>query len=300
MKQMLALLFSLLLLPVSAYAELNVFACEPEWAALAKELGGELVNTFSATTGLQDPHHIEARPGLIAQASRADLLVCTGADLEAGWLPLLMQKSGNSRIRPDQPGYFMAAAQVELLDKPQRIDRSMGDIHAAGNPHIQTDPRRIARVAEALSQRLIALDQQHAQDYRQQYEDFAQRWDNALQEWEKRAASLRGKRIVVHHDSWIYLRDWLGLEQIATLEPKPGIPPSGKHLSRLLDELEKKPADLILYSSYQNPRSALWLAEKTQIPAVLLPATIGGTPEAKDLFSLFDDIIARLESSLQQ
>jgi zinc/manganese transport system substrate-binding protein len=134
-----------------ARAALNVFACEPEWAALAKEIGGQRVAVASATTAQQDPHHVEARPSLIAHMRRADLLVCTGAELETGWLPVLLARSGNAKVQPGKPGYFEAAAFVELLDVPTTVDRSHGDIHAAGNPHVHTDPRRLAIIAERLA-----------------------------------------------------------------------------------------------------------------------------------------------------
>src|SRR5690349_43501 len=139
---------------VSAGAAVNVFACEPEWAALAKELGGDKVSAVSATTALQDPHQIQARPSLIARIRDADLLVCSGAELEIGWLPLLLTQSGNSRVQIGAPGYLEASQYVRKLEVPRVLDRSLGDIHAAGNPHIQTDPRNIAKVADVLAQRL--------------------------------------------------------------------------------------------------------------------------------------------------
>ena len=129
------------------HAALRVFACEPEWGALAQELGGDLVDVSVATTALQDPHQIQAKPSLIARARNADLVVCTGAELEIGWLPVLLQQSGNAKVQPGQPGNFAAADYVRKLEVPTQLDRSQGDVHAAGNPHIQTDPRNIAQVA---------------------------------------------------------------------------------------------------------------------------------------------------------
>ncbi len=276
-------------------AKLNVFACEPEWAALALEIGGsDRLKTTSATTGLQDPHHIQARPSLLARARRADLLACTGAELEIGWLPVLLRKTGNPKIQPGQPGYFMATDFVKLLDIPSKLDRSEGDIHAAGNPHIQTDPRRILLVAKALSERLQLIDPEHAGDYAAGYADFEKRWTAAMSRWEKQAAGLRGKSIIVQHKSWIYLEDWLGLKETATLEVKPGVPATTSHLSQLLALVKTKPVMAIIHAAYQNPRSAQWLSSKSGIPSVTLPFTIGGTKQARDLFGLFDDTIDRL------
>jgi len=280
-----------------AQAKVRVLACEPEWAALAQAVGGANVQARSATTGLQDPHYIEARPSLIAQARQADLLICTGAGLEEGWLPLLLQKSGNRRIQAGQAGHLMASDAVQLLDIPSHVDRSMGHVHAQGNPHIQIDPRRLAQVATVLMQRLVQIDLDNASDYRQQHQQFAQRWKQAIQRWEQQARPLRGQGIVVHHKSWVYLEDWLGLIQVDTLEPKPGIPPTTTHLSSLLQDLQQTPASMIVYAAYQNPQAAQWLSGKTGLPAVKLPSTVGGTAAASDLFTLFDDIIQRLQQA---
>src|SRR3954454_5845429 len=152
----------LLLLRAETARALDVFACEPEWAALAQELGGNAVTAVSATTARQDPHQIQARPSLIARLRNAGLVVCTGAELEIGWMPILLRQSANPRIQPNTPGYFEAARQVRLLEVPAQLDRAMGDVHAAGNPHLQTDPRNIAAVATALSARMQQLDPANA------------------------------------------------------------------------------------------------------------------------------------------
>src|SRR5215470_16766214 len=158
------------------HAALNVFACEPEWGALASEIGGDKVAVFTATTARQDPHQVQARPALIARLRAADLVVCTGAELEVGWMPVLLRQAANGRVQPGSAGYFEAAQQVRLLEVPTRLDRAEGDIHAAGNPHIQTDPRNIATVAAALSRRMQELDQPDAADFAARAQSFASRW----------------------------------------------------------------------------------------------------------------------------
>jgi zinc/manganese transport system substrate-binding protein len=278
----------------SAHAALDVFACEPEWAALAKEVGGDKVSVYQATTALQDPHRIEARPSLIAHTRAADLLVCTGADLEVGWLPVLLQTSGNSKVQVGQPGYFMASDFVTKLEVPKFVDRSQGDVHPYGNPHIQLDPRNIALVARALSERLAQIDHGNAAYYQARSKDFEGRWQKALAEWETRAAPLKGMRLVPYHKDSAYLIHWLGMEEVIDVEPKPGIPPSAGYLSELLAKLQAQPADAITRGAYQDAKAVEWLSERTKIPAVTLPYTVGGTPQAKDLFSLFDDTINRL------
>jgi zinc/manganese transport system substrate-binding protein len=277
-----------------ACAALNVLACEPEWGALAKEIGGDKVTVYTATTALQDPHRIEARPSLIARARSADLLVCTGAELEIGWAPLLQTQSGNPKIQVGQPGYFEAAGAVALLEKPTRLDRSMGDIHAAGNPHIHLDPRNIARVSAALSERMANLDRADAGYYEDREKSFLQRWSDATARWEKQALPLKGLPLVVYHKNLTYLINWLGMREVGALEPKPGLPPSTAHLSELLEQLKREPAKAVVRAAYNEPRAAEWLAERAKIPAVMVPFTVGGTDNAKDLFSLYDDTLARL------
>jgi zinc/manganese transport system substrate-binding protein len=290
---------SLLLASHTAQAALNVLACEPEWAALTQELAGDLARIASATTARQDPHHIEARPSLIARARNADLLVCTGAELEIGWLPLLQRESGNARIQPGRAGYFDAAEHARLLEKSGLADRAQGDVHPGGNPHLQADPRNLLKVANSLALRLAELDPANAAHYAARNQNFQNRMSAAIARWEKDAAGLRGVPVVVHHKSWSYLADWLGLKVVADLEPKPGIEPSVSSLASLLERLKAQPARLILRTGYQSPKPSEWLAERAGIPAVELPYTVGGSAAAKDLFGLFDDTLAKLKGALK-
>ena len=280
--------------PAMAGAAVNVFACEPEWGALATELGGDAVKVYTATTAFQDPHRIEARPSLIAKMRRADLVVCTGAELEAGWLPLVLRQSGNAAVQPGRPGYLEAARQVPLLDRPVALDRAQGDVHAAGNPHIQTDPRNIGRVAQALAARLAEVDPDQAARYRSRLADFNARWNAAIGRWQAEAAPLKGMRIVVQHAGFPYLVNWLGLSQVAVLEPKPGVEPTVSHLAAVAERLEAAPARAVLRAAYQSPRPARWLADRAGMAEVVLPFTVGGSARADDLFGLFDDTIAAL------
>jgi zinc/manganese transport system substrate-binding protein len=278
----------------AASATLKVLACEPEWGALVQELAGDRASVYVATTALQDPHRIQAKPSLIASARSADLVVCTGAELEIGWLPVLLRQSGNAAVQAGQPGNFEAAAYVNKLEVPTRLDRADGDVHAAGNPHIQTDPRNFVPVADALAARLAAVDHANAAFYQSRHADFAQRWAAAIERWQSQAAPLRGAPIVVQHKAFPYLQQWLGLTEIATLEPKPGVEPTTGSLTEVLGELQQKPAKMILRAAYNDGRSSEWLAERTKLPIVVLPFTVGGSEKARDLFGLFDDTVARL------
>jgi zinc/manganese transport system substrate-binding protein len=282
----------------AAQAALKVLACEPEWGALVQELAGDKASVYVATTGLQDPHHIQARPSLVAAARGSDLLVCTGAELEIGWLPLLIRQSGNSAIQPGKPGNFEAAAYVRKVEVPARLDRADGDVHAAGNPHIQTDPRNIALVAEPLARRLAEIDPANAASYQARAADFAKRWKASVERWEKEAAPLRGSSVVVQHKAFPYMQQWLGLVEVAVLEPKPGVEPTSSHLGAVLGGLQTRPATMILRAAYNDGRGAEWLAARTRLPVVVLPFTVGGNEQAKDLFSLFDDTVQRLLKAL--
>jgi zinc/manganese transport system substrate-binding protein len=281
----------------SATAAVSVFACVPEWAALAQELGGDKVSIYQATTALQDPHRVEARPSLVARMRSADLMVCTGAELEVGWLPVLQQSAGNRKILSGQPGHFLAADFVDKLEIPAKLDRAKGDIHPQGNPHIQLDPHNIAKVAAELSSRLAQIDPSNAAFYSARGAEFQKRWAAAILRWEQEAAGLKGVNVVGYHKGATYLIHWLGMREVMNLEPKPGMPPTAAHLSTLLSSLKTQPADIIIRMAYNDPKAPEWLSERTKIPVVELPFTVGGTPVAKDLYGVFDDSIARLRKA---
>ena len=244
---LLAALFAFSFAP--AHGAVRILACEPEWGALAQELGGKLVDVAVATNALQDPHQIQAKPSLISRARNADLVACTGAELEIGWLPVLLQQSGNAKVQAGQPGNFAAADYVRKLEVPTQLDRSQGDVHAAGNPHIQTDPRNIALVADALATRLQQIDPANAAQYAQAHADFAKKWQAAIARWSAQAAMLRGMPVVSQHKGFVYLYDWLGMKEVAVLEPKPGVEPSAAHLQTVLETLKTTPAKMVLFLS---------------------------------------------------
>ena len=288
-----------LLITSPSHAALNVFACEPEWAALTQQLAGDKASIYIATGALQDPHRIEARPSLIAKARNAKLLVCTGAELEVGWMPVVLRESANNAIQPGGDGHFEAAQYVSMLEVPTRLDRADGDVHAMGNPHIQTDARNFLPIADALSKRLILLDPSNTSFYQQQLDKFEQSWRAAIAKWEKQAAPLKGVSIIAQHKGFPYLNNWLGLKQVAELESKPGLEPSAAYLGQVLNELKQHPAKMVLRAAYQDGRPSEWIAERAHIPAVMLPFTVGGTPQANNLFTMFDDTIARLLEGLK-
>ncbi len=280
-----------------ADAQLRILACEPEWAALAEEIGGEDASVHSATHGGQDAHYIRARPSLIAKARSAKVLFCSGADLEVGWLPVLLERGAGRIIQPGQPGNIMAADHVEVLERPQVVDRSLGDIHPGGNPHVHLDPGNIAILAEVLAGRLERIDPERAEAYRQRLASFQTRWAEATAGWRARAEKLRGMKVVVYHKAWVYLLRWAGLDRVAVLERVPGVPPTASHLVEVLDQVRNSGARAILRAPHEPGDASEWLSGKTGIPVVELPFTVGGRPEATDLFSLFDSTLALLEEA---
>ncbi|WP_372972926.1 metal ABC transporter substrate-binding protein [Marinobacter sp.] len=283
----------LAVLAMPAQASLTIFACEPEWADLARALAPDARIT-TATTASQDPHYVEARPSLIAAMRRADLAVCTGASLEAGWLPSLMRKAANRSIRPGQPGLFYAADQVNLHQPHDHVDRSMGDVHPEGDPHVHLDPEALPRVAEALAQRLAEIAPEQARDIRRRYLQWRVQWNLDRDRWRQQAAELQGLELVVQHTSFDYLLRWLGVERGIDLEPKPGLPPSAGHLSQVLADERLTGADAILVATYQDERPARWLASRTDLPVLVLPATVTDDGDTATLSGLISHIMTRL------
>lgn len=284
-----------LVLAAGGAQALTVFACEPEWAALARELAPH-AQVRSATHARQDPHHIEARPSLIAALRQADLAVCTGASLEAGWLPALQQRAGNPRVQKGAPGMLFAAEQVPLVDPRPAGSPFEGDVHSEGNPHVHLDPHRLRAVAEVLAQRLQAADPPRAAEIRQRWAAWDTDWRARIAAWEHKAAPLRGLRVAAQHTTFAYLWRWLGVEQVADLEPRPGLPPTPGHLQQVLERSRAAPPRAVVVSAYQDPRSAQWLAQQLGAGATVLqlPSTVTEEAPANTLASFYDHLLERL------
>ena len=279
----------------------SVFVCEPEWGALVKALHPS-AQVFSATTHLQDPHHIEARPSLIAQLRQADLAVCTGAGLEVGWLPMLQARSGNAKVQDGQPGMFYAAKFVKLIGQYEGVITPFsGDVHPEGNPHFHTDPHRLLQVATALRDRLIQLNPSEENSITAQHAQFSQALTDRLSGWEAKAARLKGKSVLTQHATFGYLWDWLSIKSIGDLEPKPGMPPTPKHLERLRAQMSQSAAQAIIIAQHHDKRPAQWLVQQQatgKTPLVILPATV---PEVSStvLLTWMDGLLETLTQEIQ-
>lgn len=279
----------------------TVFACEPEWAALTLALYPK-AQIFSATNHLQDPHHIEARPSLIARLRQADLAICTGAGLEAGWLPTLQARAGNPKVQDGQPGMFYAAKVSALIhSRPSTISPFSGDVHADGNPHIHADPHRLRQVARALRDRLVQLRQIDAGDITAAHADFDARLSARINDWERLAAPLKGKAIVVQHSTFDYLWSWLQISRVADLEPKPGMSPTPGHLERIQQQVRQSPVSAIVIAEHHDRRPAEWLARQEinqKLPLLVLPATVTEV-SASALIDWLDGLVTTLRKQLQ-
>jgi zinc/manganese transport system substrate-binding protein len=274
----------------------TIFACEPEWAALARELMPD-ARIHVATQARQDPHHIEARPALIAQLRAADLAVCTGGSLEIGWLPLLQERAGNGKIQTGAPGMFFATEQVELIDKrDQSLSPFQGDVHAEGNPHVHTDPLRMLMVSRRLAERMQDLAREQAPAIEERHRAFEQRWKAQIDRWEMKVQPLRGARVAAQHGTFAYLWRWLGVEQVADLEPRPGLSPTPGHLQSLLQALRKQPPIAVVIASFHDPRAGRWVVGQLEgdVPLIVLPAGPADPNGADALVRWYDAILAPL------
>ncbi|GAL09111.1 zinc ABC transporter periplasmic-binding protein ZnuA [Vibrio astriarenae] len=245
---------------------------------------------YSATTVKQDPHFVQARPSLIAKMRQADMAMCSGAELEVGWLPMLQSRSSNKAVQNGADSMIFATDYVRMLDTHDHVDRSMGDIHAHGNPHVQFAAEDIIPLSRVVTERLKSVDPENAQSYQVNGMKFRSQWRKKLDDWQEKAAPLRGKQVVGYHENYRYLYAWLGIEQIADLEPKPGISPTTSHLQSLT-KLDADSFEAIIYSSYQDQRPGKWLQQRTDKPLIQLPSTVS---EGQSLDALYDEIIDSL------
>lgn len=290
LKRCLAASAAIFALPVMA---LNIFVCEPEWEALLAAHAPD-ADIFSATTAMQDPHYVQARPSLIARMRRADLAMCSGAELEVGWLPMLQNRSGNRAVQTGSETMIFAADHVRMLDTHDHVDRAMGDIHAHGNPHVQFAVNDMPALSRVVSERLSQVDPDNAHQYQANGMRFRSQWRRNIERWQDQASVLQGKKVVGYHATYRYLFDWLGVEQVADLEPKPGLPPTTSHLQSLT-RLGKQGFDAIIFSSHQNQRPANWLHNQTGVTVVELPLTVS---KNQSLVELYDQVIDTLVKAL--
>lgn len=287
MKKFILFLMVATLSATKAFA-LNVFTCEPEWKSLTEEITKDKADVYSATNASQDVHYIQAKPSLIAKIRKADMVVCSGAGLEVGWLPLVLRKAGSAKVQEGGENFIYAAQYISTIEKPTRIDRADGDVHPEGNPHLHLNPYNMLKVGKIIADKLAVIDSENADFYAQNYNDFAAKMRSKIKNWEQRAAELKGAKAITNHTNMSYLFDWLKIKTIGTLEPKPGIPATSKHLSELKRVTEQNKIAFIAYAPFESAKPAEWLANESGVNTIVLPYTIGGNKQVNNLFDLYE------------
>jgi zinc/manganese transport system substrate-binding protein len=282
----------LLLLFSFSFANLKVVATYPWIGELVKEVGKDRVSLYVIAKGTDDPHFVVPKPSHIAKMRDADLLIMQGASLEMGFLPPLLQQSNNPKIQPGRQGLLDLSEFVKIIEKPVSVSRAMGDVHPEGNPHYQLDPYNIPILAEVIKDKLCQLDEGNCAYYKGNLEDFLRRWDAKLKVWDKGFSKLRSVKVIEYHKLYNYLLSRYGMVLVGTLEPLPGIPPTAKHIESFISQAQG--VKFILQDVYHEKRTAEYVAKKLNARMVILPHDVGAVPEADDLFSLFDEILRRL------
>lgn len=293
--------FALLLLPLASAAEVRVVASIPALGALAKEVVGTQGTVEVLAPPTQDPHFVDGKPTLILRLNRADLLIHAGGSLEVGWLPTLLTGARNGDIQPGKLGNLDASTLGgPLLDVPKRLDRSLGDVHPGGNPHVWFDPRRARKIAKGIAERLATLDPERAAAYRANARAFDERLAQAIATWEEKMRPHRGKAFVSYHKSLNYLADWLGLREFGTIEPLPGISPSPAHLASLIQSMrEATPTPIVVTERWYNQRTARTVAEKAGARLVVLPGDVGSTKENGAYIPFMEDLLRRIAAAYE-
>jgi zinc/manganese transport system substrate-binding protein len=289
-----------LLVSATAFAKLNVVATTPDFGALAQQIGGDKVEVFTIARPTEDPHFVDAKPSFVVKLNRADALIEGGAELELGWLGALLDKARNSKLDPGKPSRIVAHEGVQLLEVPATLDRSKGDIHAAGNPHFTTDPVNAKIVAEHIAKAFSQLDPKSAGVFKANLEKFIHDMDAKLPEWMKTLAPLKGKRVVAYHNAWPYLAKRFDIRIDLFLEPKPGIPPSPSHLAGVVSTMKAEGVKIILVEPFRDRRYAETVASHTEA-VVLDVSTYPGAKGAGDTYiEWMDNLVSSLAKAAQK
>ncbi len=291
MRILVSTLALLLALGQAAQAKLRVVTTLPDFAAIAAELGGERVEAEALIRGSQDPHFVDAKPSFILKLSRADLLVRIGLGLEDGWLPVLLTQARNADVQPGGRGYLDASQVVRVLEVPVKADRAMGDVHGGGNPHYFTSPEELFRVAQAIERKLLELDPDGAEEFQARWRAFEERFRQRTGAWRRRLAPLQGMPVVEYHRSWIYFLEWSGFRSAGALEPKPGVPPSAGHVTRLLREVQGQGIRQVWQEVYHPTGLSRVFAEKSGARLLVLPSMVGASEGLDTIWDKFDRMV---------
>ncbi|HVO67612.1 MAG TPA: zinc ABC transporter substrate-binding protein [Syntrophales bacterium] len=293
MKKLLLTFLIVIAMSTPAYAKLNVVATLPWIGSLLNELGKDKVKVTVLVKSSQDPHYIEAKPSMILAARDADMLIYNGLDLEIGYLPLLIESSRNPRIQPGKTGNLDCSQFINVIEKPETVDRSMGDVHPLGNPHYHYSPSNILRVARGMTRELSKIDPGNASFYRTNLSSFEKSLRNRQIQWAKK--SLKGKRFVSYHKLFEYMANEFGFQLVGYVEPKPGIPPSAGHIESLIESMKITRPDGILVTPSYGTEEAETLSKKTGVKVITIPQDVGSLSGTNNWFSFMDTVLSSLE-----
>ncbi|MEK6658444.1 MAG: metal ABC transporter substrate-binding protein [Campylobacterota bacterium] len=285
----------LTLLPLTLLAHLDIAVSYPYIGALTKTIGGEHITTTVLAKGNWDPHFIIPRPSLIAKMRNADALIMNGGQLEIGWLPPLLNRAGNPKVDTNAKTFLNLSHHVELINKPNSVDRKEGDIHPEGNPHFHLNPQNILLLANTIKEFLISIDTEHKAVYEKNYGDFSTAWNQKMKIWSEKMKEKKGLKVIQFHDNLAYFNNAYGLINIGTIEPLPGIPPSSKHTVEIIELIKKENPSCILHDVYHSTKTAEFISEKTGIKVVLMPHDIEALENIDNLSSLFDHLTSAIK-----
>jgi zinc/manganese transport system substrate-binding protein len=289
MKRLLALFMALLGLAAPASAKLRVVSSLQDFASIAESIGGSRVETFALAKGYQDSHFVDAKPSFILKLSNADVLIVAGLELEIGYLPPLIDQSRNDKIHPGSRGYLDASMGCDILQRPtQQVTRAMGDVHPYGNPHYWTDPDNGLVIARAIAAKLTEVDPAGQPEYAKNLSAFEAKLAEKEKEWASRMAPYAGTRVVTFHDSWPNFAKHFKLVIAGHVEPKPGIPPSPSHTLEIINLIRTEKIPIIIVEPYFDTKTPKAIATQTGAVVVTLYPSVGGVPDIKDYFGLFD------------
>ena len=299
MKKILTILSILLAAAIPAHAKINVVATLPDFAAIARDIGGDKVEVTAMAKPTEDPHFVDARPSFVVQLRSADVLIEGGAELEIGWLPPLLQNARNAKIEVGKPGRVQASDGVRLMNVPQNVTRAAGDVHALGNPHYMTDPIIAKTVAQHIAQSFAALDTANAAFYDANYKKFEATINAKLQQWGTAMLPFKGQHVVAYHDSWPYFAHRFGFEIDVFLEPKPGIPPSPSHLAEVINQIKAQKIKAIIVEPFHDRKIAEKVANATGAKVVDFAQYPGAFPNTESYPKLMDVLVSRLAAAMK-
>lgn len=276
------------------YGKIKVITSYSYIADITQKIGGREVSTTSLAKGTRDPHYITPKPSFISKMRRADLLIINGGQLEIGWIPPILRKSNNPKIVPGSEGFLDLFSFIKPIEVPTEVSRAQGDIHPDGNPHFVLNPDNIPIIAKAIKEKLSELSPEKQSYFTENLSGFLARWEKRSKVWEEELKKFSGKNVVQYHKNFDYFIEKYNMTELGTLEPVPGIPPTSKQINKIITLVKNRGASFLIHDVYHNKKASKYVAEKCNLKLVILPHDVGAVPGAKDIFSLFDEIVRRL------